>query len=104
MNEGDRRAKNDADVVIPQKEYVRLYNRQYAELTTLKKSVNPEEKYHLPRGHIKKHYPNVYKDKIKNDYILTSSDRIQNTLNEAPGGAQECQCKDIQMSKQLARS
>ena len=38
---------------------------------------------------------------IKNDYILTSSDRIQNALNEAPGGAQECQCKNIQMPKQL---
>ena len=38
---------------------------------------------------------------IKNDYILTSLDRIQITLDEAPGGAQECQCKNIQMSKQL---
>ena len=38
---------------------------------------------------------------IKNDYILTSSDRIQNALNEAPGGAQECHRKNIQMSKQL---
>ena len=43
MNEGDR-AKNDAYIVIPQKEYARLYNRQYAELMTLKKSVDPEEK------------------------------------------------------------
>ena len=38
---------------------------------------------------------------IKNDYILTSLDRIQNALDEAPGGAQERQCKNIQMSKQL---
>ena len=38
---------------------------------------------------------------IKNDYILTSSDRIQNALYEAPGGAQEHQHKNIQMSKQL---
>ena len=38
---------------------------------------------------------------IKNDYILTSSDRIQNTLDEALGDAQERQCKNIQMSKQL---
>ena len=38
---------------------------------------------------------------IKNDCILTSSDRIQNALNEAPGGAQEHQRKNIQMSKQL---
>ena len=56
MNEGDR-AKNDVYIVIPQKEYVRLYNRQYAELTTLKKSVNPKEKHHLPRGHIKETLP-----------------------------------------------
>ena len=38
---------------------------------------------------------------IKNDNILTSLDRIQNALDEAPGGAQERQCKNIQMSKQL---
>ena len=38
---------------------------------------------------------------IKNDYILTSSDRIQNALDEALGGAQEHQRKNIQMSKQL---
>ena len=38
---------------------------------------------------------------IKNDYILTSSDRIQNALNEDPGSAQERQCKNIQMSRQL---
>ena len=38
---------------------------------------------------------------IKNDYILTSLDRIQKTLDEAPGGAQERQRRNIQMSKQL---
>ena len=38
---------------------------------------------------------------IKNDYILTSLDRIQNALDEAPGGTQEHQHKNIQMSKQL---
>ena len=43
MNEGDR-AKNNAYIVIPQKEYARLCNRPYAELTMLKKSADPEEK------------------------------------------------------------
>ena len=33
--------------------------------------------------------------------MLTSSNRIQNALDEAPCGAQERQCKNIQMSKQL---
>ena len=37
--------RNDAYVVILQKEYARLYNRQYAELTTLKKSIDPQDKH-----------------------------------------------------------
>ena len=67
----------------------------------LKKSVDPEEKTPSTSRSLKKHYPNVYEDMIKNNYILTSSGRIQNALDEAPGSAQEHQCKNIQMSKQL---
>ena len=37
--------RDNAYVVIPQKEYARLYNRQYAELTTLKKSIDPQDKH-----------------------------------------------------------
>ena len=31
-------------VVVPQGEYEQLYNQQYAELMTLKKKVDPDEK------------------------------------------------------------
>ena len=48
----------DGYVIVPQEEYAKLYNRQYAELTTLKKKVDPEECHntYLEATH-KKHYP-----------------------------------------------
>ena len=101
MSESDQ-VRNDAYVVIPPKEYARLYNTQYAKLTTLKKSVDPKEKNAIYlEATRKKHYPNVYKD-IKNNYIITSSDQIQKALNETLNGdQQERQRKRIQMAKQL---
>ena len=69
-------------IVIPHKEYARLYNRQYAELTTLKKSIDPQDKHSsYLEATLKKHYPQVYKAMIKNDYIITSLERIQDALN-----------------------
>ena len=38
---------------------------------------------------------------IRNDYIVTSSDRIQDELNNDNNKPQERQCKSIQLSKQL---
>ena len=35
---------NNSYVVVPQGEYQKLYNKQYAELTILKKKIDPEEK------------------------------------------------------------
>ena len=35
---------NYSYVVVPRSEYENLYNRQYAELTTLKKKINPDGK------------------------------------------------------------
>ena len=58
--------QDDAYVVIPQKEYARLYNRQYAELTTLKKSVDPQDKHSsYLEATLKRHYPQVYKAMIR---------------------------------------
>ena len=87
----------------PQKEYARLYNGQYAQLTTLKKSVDPRgEHSSYLEATLKKHYPKVYKDMIHNDYIVTSSDHIQDELNNNDNKqSQEQQRKSIQLSKQL---
>ena len=55
-------------VVLPQKEYQKLYSRQYAELMTLKKKVEPEEIHKtFPEATLKKHYPCIYQDMLKND-------------------------------------
>ena len=73
------------------------------ELTTLKKKVNPNENNAAYlEATLKKHYPNVYKDMIKNDYIITTSDRIQRSLDNTPHhGTAELQNKNMQMVHQL---
>ena len=99
MSENTKR--EDAYVVIPQKEYSQLYNGQYAKLTTLQKSLDPRgENSSYLEATLKKHYPKVYKDMIQNDYILTGSQCIQDVLNEESNN-EERQRKNMQMSKQL---
>ena len=99
MSENTKR--EDAYVVIPQKEYSQLYNGQYAKLTTLQKSLDHRgENSSYLEATLKKHYPKVYKDMIQNDYILTGSQRIQDVLNEESNN-EERQRKHMQMSKQL---
>ena len=51
----------------------------------------------------KTHYPKVYKDMIKNDYILTNSERIQNVLdNLRPSADYETKKQtNLRMQKQL---
>ena len=51
-------------------EYSHLYNGQYAQLTSLQKSADPrgESSAYLEAA-LKSHYPKVYVDMIKNDYI-----------------------------------
>ena len=74
--------------VVPQGEYQKLYNKQYAELMTLKKKINPEEKREKYfETALKMYYPKVYEDMIKNDYILTNPERIQNALDNLPPSA-----------------
>ena len=81
----DDAKKNDGYIVIAQQEYAKLYNPQYVELTTLKKKVNPNENNAAYlEATLKKHYPNMYKDMIKNDYIITTSGRIQQSLDNTP--------------------
>ena len=90
-------------VVIPQSEYEQLYNRQYAELMTLKKKVDPDEKRERYLEMVlKTRYPKVYEDMIKNDYILTHPERTQNVLDSLPDGDYETKKQaNLQMQKQL---
>ena len=90
-------------VVVPQGEYEQLYNQQYAELTTLKKKVDPDEKrVRYLETTQKTCYPKVYKDMIKNDYILTHPERTQNVLDSLPNGDYETKKQaNLPMHKQL---
>ena len=99
MSENTKR--ESAYVVIPQKEYSHLYNRQYAKLTILQKSLDPRrENSSYLKATLKKHYPKVYKDMIQNGYILMGFQCIQDVLNEESNN-EERQRKNMQMSKQL---
>ena len=74
----------DGYIIVPQEEYAKLYYRQYGELTTLKKKVDPEECHNTYLEEtLKKHYSQVYKDMIKNDYITTSGNRMAQDLQDA---------------------
>ena len=89
-------------VVLPQKEYQKLYNRQYAKLKTLKKKVDPEEKHEtFLEATLKKHYPRIYQDMLKNDYIMTGSSRIESELNNKAMTESEHQRLNLQMTTQL---
>ena len=91
----------DAFVVIPQKEYAQLYNGQYAQVTTLKNQLTLEVSTLRTSKPPLKTLSQSPKDMIRNDYIVTSSDRIQDELNNNDKRPQERQCKSIQLSKQL---
>ena len=93
--------RDDAYVVIPQSEYSRLYNRQYAQLTDLRKSADPDGRSSTYlETMLKTHYPKVYLDMIKNDYILTAQERKNSHITDKDT-PEECQRKSIQHSKQL---
>ena len=54
---------------------------------TLKKKIDPEEKNEkFLEMMLKTHYPKVYADMIKNDYILTHSSQTQQHLDQLPDG------------------
>ena len=68
--------REDSYMVVPRQEYDKLYNKQFVELTMLKTKIDPEEKIEkFLETKIKTHYPKVYADMIKNDYILTHHDQ-----------------------------
>ena len=59
-------------VVVPRKDYEDLYNKQYTQLTSLRKKVDPDQKRQSYfETVLKTHYPKVYQEMIRNDYVLT---------------------------------
>ena len=70
-------------VVVPREDYEQLYNKQYTQLTSLQKKVDPDlKRQSYFETVLKTHYPKVYQDMIRNDYILTrptAIDGIQGT-------------------------
>ena len=90
-------------VVVLQREYEQLYNRQYAKLTTLKKKVDPGKKRERYLETTQKTcYPKVYKDIIKNDYIFTHPERTQDMLDSLPDGDYKTKKQaNLRMHKQL---
>ena len=74
-------------MVVPRGEYDKLYNKPYVELMMLKTKIDPEEKNEkFLETNLKTHYPKVYTDMIKNDYILMHSTRTQQHLDQLPDG------------------
>ena len=59
-------------VVVPRKDYEDLYNKQYTQLTSLLKKVDPDQKRQSYfETVLKTHYPKVYQEMIRNNYVLT---------------------------------
>ena len=53
------------------------------ELTTLWKKVDPNDQHgDFLETFLKTHYPKVYQDMTKNDYVLAHKDRTQNHLDD----------------------
>ena len=91
--------RDDAYVVIPQSGYSCLYNEQYVQLPDLRKSADPDGRSSTYlETTLKTHYPKVYLDMTKNDYILTAQERKnsyitdkdtpQKNVNESPYNTQ----------------
>ena len=91
-------------VVIPHGEYDSFYNKQYLELTSLKKKVDPNDKRErYLETTLKMHYPKVYNNMIRNDYILINSTRTQEYLDALPKGDYEMKKQaNLHRHKQLA--
>ena len=69
----------------------------------LKKKIDPEEKNEkFLETTLKTHYPKVYADMIKNDYILTHSTKTQQHLDQLPDGDYaNKRWANLQMQQQL---
>ena len=89
-------------VVVPRKDYENLYNRQYTQLTTLKKKLDPDEKCEaFFETTLKTHYPKVYQDMIQNDYILTRPTAIQQASKISKEDSEKAEQVQMTMQRQL---
>ena len=69
-------------VVIPRKDYEGLFNKQYAQLMSLQKKVDPDLKREaFFETTLKTQYPKVYQEMIKNDFLLTQLTTIQHVAD-----------------------
>ena len=87
MSSSNETIKQNSYIVVPRGEYEKLYNRQYTELTMLKKKIDPDRERESYLGMTSKtDYPKVYTDMIKNDYIITNAQRTKKYLDKMPKG------------------
>ena len=88
-------------VVVPRKDYEGLFNKQYAQLTSLQKRVDPDlEREAFFETTLKTHYPKVYQEMIKNDFLLTRPTAIQHVAASAEN-AEKSERVQMAMQKQL---
>ena len=87
-------------VVVPRKDYEGLFNKQYAQLTSLQKEVDPDlEREAFFETTLKTHYPKVYQEMIKNDFLLTRPTAIQHVAAE--NAAEKNEHIQMAMQRQL---
>ena len=93
-------------VVIPRRDYEDLYNKQYTQLTSLQKKVDPDlKRQSYFETVLKTHCPKVYQDMIRNDYILTrpvAIDAIEGTseTDEVTRANMQRQLSDVATNRQ----
>ena len=86
-------------VIVPRKDYEGLFNKQYAQLTSLQKKVDPDlEREAFFETTLKTHYPKVYQEMIKNDFLLTRLTAIQHVAENA---AEKNERVQMAMQRQL---
>ena len=91
-------------VVVPRKDYEGLFNKQYAQLTSLQKRVDPDlEREAFFETTLKMHYPKVYQEMIKNDFLLTRPTAIQHVAAAAAAenATEKNECVQMAMQRQL---
>ena len=86
-------------IIVPRKDYEGLFNKQYVQLTSLQTKVDPNLKREaFFETTLKTHYPKVYQEMIKNDYLLTRLTAIQHI---AASEKDDAECVQMAMQRQL---
>ena len=89
-------------VIVPRKDYEGLFNKQYAQLTSLQKKVDPDLKREaFFETTLKMHYPKVYQEMVKNDYLLTRPTTIQHVARDKNNDGEKNEHVQMAMQRQL---